>query len=454
MSKPDRKIIDHAKLSGWGRISHAESELWLPEKISEVIDAVTSTGQRGAIARGCGRSYGDVSTNAHGRVIEMTAMNRIEHYDTASSIIVCQAGVTVGQLVRRFLPDGNVPPVCPGTGFVTVGGAVAHDVHGKNHDKHGSFGDHVEWIDLALPSGEVRRISEEQDNELFRATIGGSGLTGVILRVAFRMLNLGSNAVRVHERSFKDLDEFMQALSIADKQSTYSVGWVDALAKNAQMGRGILITAEAAESFMPVKKRRSISIPFNFPSWTINSLTMKTFNAMYFHRIRGERHTIVDFERFVFPLDALLNWNRLYGNKGVYQFQCVIPHEHAPVAIRKLLQLASSSGAASPLAVMKTMSGYGRGFLSFPRPGFSLALDFPKTRRRQTRVGLLLDIALAYHGSLYLAKDQCIKPDQFRLMYPDVKHFEQVLSETDPRRVIQSDMSRRLRLHTVTGENQ
>jgi len=454
MAKADNKnnaagsTISHAQLSGWGRIAPADCEVWQPSSLPDVKDAICSAGEFGVIGRGCGRSYGDVSTNNGGRVIDMTAMDTIEQFDADSCIIVCEAGVTMGQLVRRYLPDGFVPPVCPGTGFVTIAGAVAHDVHGKNHEKHGSFGDHVEWIELMLPSSEVRRISPEQHTELFRATIGGAGLTGLIVRVAFRMLNIGTNAVKVHERRIGHLDELMEALSIADKQSTYSVGWVDALAKGSRLGRGILITGEPAETFRPVRKRLSINVPFDLPGWTLNRLSVSIFNTFYYYRTGRERTFYSDFERFVYPLDALLHWNRLYGRRGVYQFQCVIPHDHAPGAMRELLELASSGGAASPLAVMKTFSGKGRGYLSFPKPGFTLALDFPRTGRSVKLIERLHGITLNCGGRVYLAKDLCLAPDQFRRMYPDARRFEQVLNEVDPGQVMQSDMSRRLGLHT------
>ena len=451
-SNTAQSLVSYAQLSGWGRTALADCEVWHPSSLPDVQNGLDSAGKFGVIGRGCGRSYGDVSTNNGGRVIDMTAMDSIEQFDADTGIIVCEAGATLGQLVRRYLPNGFVPPVCPGTGFVTIAGAVAHDVHGKNHYRHGSFGDHVEWIDLVLPSGESCRIGPEQHTRLFRATIGGAGLTGVIVRVAFRMLDIGTNAVKVSEKRIGNLDEFMTALSIADKQSTYSVGWVDAQARGSRLGRGILITGEPARTFRPVRKRLSISVPFDLPCWTLNRLSVNIFNTFYYYRTGQERTFYSDFERFVYPLDALLHWNRLYGSRGVYQFQCVIPHEHAPDTMRELLELASSAGAASPLAVTKTLSGKGRGYLSFPKPGFTLALDFPRTRRSIELIEQLHEITLNNDGRVYLAKDQCLKPDQFRRMYPDAGRFEQILNEVDPGHLMQSDMSRRLGLHTSTRQ--
>jgi decaprenylphospho-beta-D-ribofuranose 2-oxidase len=416
-----------------------------------VADAISAVGPRGLIGRGCGRSYGDVSTNHGGRVVDMTALNAIEQFDADSGNIVCEAGVTMRELVERHLAEGYVPPVCPGTGYVTVAGAVAHDVHGKNHALHGSFGDHVEWLDLLLPSGEVRRVSQEQHPELLQATIGGAGLTGLIIRVKFRMLYIGTNAVKLYEQRMDSLDQFMEALKIADLQSTYSVGWVDALARGPRLGRGILMTAEPADSFMPVRKRRSITVPLNLPRGTLNRLSVGAFNACYFRRIGREHRSHVDFARFVFPLDALLHWNRLYGSRGVFQFQCVIPHDRAPTAIRELLVLSADRGAASPLDVIKTFGRQGRGYLSFPMPGFTLALDFPRTTGSTELIRRMHEITLSNGGRVYLAKDACLQAEEFQRMYPSASLFRKVLDEIDPGQVMQSDMARRLSMRAEPG---
>lgn len=441
--------VERRQLSGWGQVAKSACEIWLPASLPDVGGALVAVEPRGLIARGCGRSYGDESTNDGGRVVAMTALDCIEDFDSATNVIVCQAGVSLQQLVRQYIDRGIVPPVCPGTGFVTVGGAVANDVHGKNHERQGSFGDHVLWIDLLRADGEVQRISMEQHAELFRATIGGAGLTGIMLRVAFRMLSIGTNCLRVREQRIPDIVQFMEALSLADKNSTFSVGWLDAQASGAALGRGILITAEPADAFQTPPKRRTISIPFNLPGWTLNRWSVNIFNNYYFYRKGREYLHDADFERFVFPLDALHNWNRLYGTRGVYQFQCVIPHERAAGAMRLLLEMTVASGAASPLAVLKTLSGRGRGYLSFPMPGFTLALDFPRSPHSGALIKAMYEVTLDNGGRVYLAKDQCLDARQFRLMYPQLGLFEQVLQEIDPRQVMQSDMSRRLAIHRV-----
>lgn len=447
MSNAETRSTVHAKLSGWGRTSLSECELWQPGNLPDVMNAL-SPGKGSVISRGCGRSYGDESTNKNGNVIDMTAFDSIEHFDRETSIIVCGAGVTMSQLTNTYLADGIVPPVCPGTGFVTVAGAVANDVHGKNHDRHGSFGDHVQWLDLLLPSGELRRVTHEQYPELMRATIGGAGLTGVIVRVAFTMLNIGTNAVKLREQRINNLEQFMEALRTSTSESTYSVGWIDAIARGSKLGRGILLTAEAADSFKPVRKRLSINIPFNLPAGMLNRYTAGLFNTLYYRRIGRERTQFVDFERFVFPLDALLNWNRLYGSRGMYQFQCVIPLDRATTAIHELMTMAAASGAGSPLAVLKMLSGNGHGYLSFPMQGFTLALDFPRTSSSLALIQRMYDVTLSNGGRVYLAKDACLQAEQFKQMYPDADKMIKVLDEIDPDRIMQSDMTRRLCLHT------
>ena len=433
-------------LSGWGRTTVADCEVVRPASETIVTALPGAAGAGGLIARGCGRSYGDASTNDRGQVVDMTALDTVESFDPESGLMVCQAGVTMASLVDGYLSDGFVPPVCPGTGFVTIGGAVANDVHGKNHDRDGSFGDHVEFIELLLPTGEVRRLSDQENPALFRATIGGIGLTGLILRVAFRMCKIGTNAVRVTERRMRDLDEFFEALQASAASSTYSVGWVDAIARGRHLGRGILMTGEPADDFLPVRARRSIRVPFDLPRGSLNRLSMRVFNACYLRRFRGQRTHDVDFRRFVFPLDALLDWNRLYGSAGAVQFQCVIPPEHARVAFREILDIAAEGAVASPLAVMKTMGREGRGMLSFPKPGFTLALDFPRRASTDDLVRRLHSITMEHGGRVYLAKDDQLGPSELRRMYPETAKFENVLRDIDPRGLMQSDMARRLRL--------
>jgi decaprenylphospho-beta-D-ribofuranose 2-oxidase len=432
--------VEDKILAGWGKTGRSQATVALPASMEDLLACVTSAaGDRGLIAR-----HG-------GFVVDMTRWDEVESFVPGTGHIVCQAGVTIGRLVKDYLPQGFVPPTCPGTGFVTIGGAVAQDVHGKNHHREGSFGDHVQWFDLLLPSGQVNRVSRQSDEPLFRATIGGCGLTGVILRVAFGMARVPGNAVTVRERRMTGLDQMMDELEHGSARSQHVVAWVDALARGRGLGRGIYIAGDAADSSRPVRRRRSIRVPFDAPPGLLNRTTMGAFNALYFSRVRTTRVQEVEFGRFVFPLDALLEWNRLYGKRGVFQFQCVIPPAAARAGIRAILTRVAEAGAASPLAVLKTFGGHGCGYLSFPQPGFTLALDFPCTPHTRQLIGELYAVTVAHGGRTYLAKDICLDARLLRPMYPDVDQFLGVLRRLDPRGLMRSDMARRLGLVANVG---
>jgi decaprenylphospho-beta-D-ribofuranose 2-oxidase len=432
-------------LSGWGRAPRATVEAWRPEKPDEVR-AVLDRG-RPTIVHAGGRSYGDQALNDGGEVLLTGRLDRFVAFDGDSGLLVVEPGVTFRDILRVFGPRGWQVPVSPGTGFATIGGAVANDVHGKNHDRKGSFGDHVAWVDLMLPGGTVRRIDRAGEPRLFQATVGGMGLTGVILAVAFSLVRVPSDAIDLTERRMPDLDAFMAGLAAARETATYSVGWIDALAKGGQLGRGILETGEPAAVRLdrPSPKRRRV--PLDFPSFALNPLSIRLFNMAYYARVPAAgRQRRVPVESFLYPLDALIDWNRIYGRPGFHQFQCVIPDEEAPLGMRRLLEAVSAAGAASFLAVLKTLGGEGLGMLSFPRRGFTLALDFPRRPATVELLGRLERITLDHGGRIYLAKDAVTSAGGLARMYPRLDEFRAVLAEIDPEGRMTSDMSRRLQI--------
>ena len=436
-------------LTGWGRSSYARATACLPTCVDEVPDAFDCTSQAGSvIAYAGGRSYGDIALNNNGGALLMQRLNRIISFDPETKELVCEPGVTFHKLLREFLPQGYCVPVSPGTGFVTVGGAIANDVHGKNHDVAGSFGRHVLWIDLLLPTGEQRRISRQQYAELFSATIGGAGLTGVILAVCIRMSRRTANAVRVRERRIASLEDFFAAFEQARADGvSYSVGWIDAMARGAQLGRGILELAEPAAESLDDPTPRRLRVPVDLPNFALNPLSIGVFNTLYFHRIPREgRERAVLLERFLYPLDALLEWNRIYGRRGFYQFQCVLPDEAGISGIRRLLEQIVRSRAASFLAVLKTLGGEGEGYLSFPQRGYTLALDFPCKAGTVELLRSLELITRDHGGRIYLAKDACLSPEGFAAMYPKLELFRAVLHDIDPEARMNSDLARRLRI--------
>lgn len=435
-------------LAGWGRSSVAHTRVCRPERAREIDAAIADAGADTLIARGAGRSYGDAALNDGGRTLLTQRLDRLLSFDAETGALVAEPGVPFRDLVDLFAPRGFMPPTSPGTAFATVGGAVAADVHGKNHDRHGSFGDHVLWIDLQTADGQVRRISPDNDPELFAATIGGMGLTGIIRAVCFRMLGQATPLVRVRERRIRDLDDFLAAFAQVRDTATFSVGWIDALARGARLGRGILETAEFAPAgAAPLPQEKARGVPVDLPAFALNPLSVRAFNALYYRRVpESGRERIVPFRKFLYPLDAIHDWNRIYGKSGFYQFQCVIPEANARGALATLLSDIGRAGSASFLAVLKTLGREGRGHLSFPMRGYTLALDFPRRAATEELIRRLEAITLSNGGRVYLAKDALLSPESLRLMYPKVDQFEAVLARVDPQGRFASDMARRLGL--------
>lgn len=434
-------------LSGWGRSTYSRCDVASPTSANEIAELLRTSADIPVLARGGGRSYGDAALNRDGRVLSMHRLKAIHAFDSATGDIVVDCGVTFGDLLARYAAEGWIPPVTPGTQFVTIGGALANDVHGKNHDFDGSFGDHVLWFDLVGPDGSEQRVSPASVPQLFAATIGGIGLTGVATRIAFRMKRVPSTTMRVHERRVAHLTEYLDLLEEARSKFRYSVGWIDGIAKGNRLGRGILETAEHVDTASTRGGRRTLRIPMDMPSSTINTLTARAFNALYYHRIpaRG-RDRMLDLERFFYPLDSILDWNRLYGRAGFVQFQCVIPDSHTRETLPRILQRIASSGRASFLAVIKTLGGNGRGYLSFPMKGVTLALDFPRRSGVAALLASLHDMVVDCGGRTYLAKDACLTPQQFRSMYPNLPAMQKVLQSSGAARRIRSDMASRLNI--------
>jgi decaprenylphospho-beta-D-ribofuranose 2-oxidase len=432
-------------LTGWGRLTQASVRACSPRAVAELRLALEAADEGGVLAYGRGRSYGDVALNSGGRSILTTGLDAICDFDPASGAVVCGPGVTFEQLLNEFLPRGYSVPVSPGTAFVTVGGAVANDVHGKNHDRCGSFGDHVRWIDLLLPSGELTRIAPEQNAELFAATVGGIGLTGIMTAVCFTMQRVRSNAIETRERRIADIDEFLARLEEVRGTATYSVGWVDVLARGRNLGRGILMTGEPAAVDVAPRLPRRVRVGVDFPEFTLNRWSIRAFNELYYRRVpAGGRERRVELRRFLYPLDAVLEWNRIYGRAGFYQFQCVLPDASSRVGIRGLLEEISRSRLGSFLVVLKTLGSEGRGLLSFPLRGYTLALDFPARSGTRELLARLERIVLDSGGRIYLAKDACMSASAFATMYPKLELFRAVLDKVDPRRRMNSDLARRL----------
>ena len=439
-------------LSGWGRNPVASSHACRPERLSTAAAAVKEHPSDGLLAYGGGRSYGDAALLENGHVMLTERLDRILDFDADQGALVCEPGVLIRDAQSLLIPNGYSLPAVPGTGYATIGGAVANDIHGKNHDRYGSFGDHVEWLDLLHADGAVRRVSPADDPELFAATIGGLGLTGIIVTVCVRLLPVPSNAVDVTAHRVRDLAHYFALLGEYQDQATYSVGWIDALSRGDRLGRGILETAEPSPDGVETGRARRRRIPIDVPGLVLNRWSISLFNAIYYRRVPSAgRAGRVPLDRFSHPLDAIQDWNRLYGSAGFRQFQCVIPEADGVAGIQRLLEAIAESGAASFLAVLKTMGGEGQGYLSFPMRGFTLALDFPERPATRDVLARLEAITLEHNGRIYLAKDSCLSPEGFARMYPALDKFRQVLKRVDPDGLFTSDMARRLHIREAAA---
>lgn len=434
-------------VTGWGRNRTAQVGAARPERPRDLDAAVKDSAEVTLLARGAGRSYGDAALNDGGHVVLTERLDRIHSFDPASGVVVCEPGVTFADLFETFVPRGFMAPSSPGTAFATVGGALAADVHGKNHDRHGSFGDHVEWFDLLLADGTTRRVDAQNDPELFAATIGGMGLTGIVRALAFRLIPNAKPWVTVHEERIADLDHYLEAFAQVRDTSLFSVGWIDALARGGSLGRGILETAEFHDDRTLPEAPRPRRVPFDLPSLALNRLSVRAFNEFYRRRVPANgRDRLRPFGEFLYPLDAVHDWNRIYGKRGFYQFQCVLPDDTVRAGLRRLLETISETGNPSFLAVLKTLGRAGRGHLSFPMRGHTLALDFPCGNGADELLRRLEAITLDHRGRVYVAKDSLLSRAGFRAMYPDLPRFEAVLNHVDPQARFMSDLARRLGL--------
>jgi len=442
-------------LSGWGRLTAEESVAYRPETWRAVADAVRSAPEATLAPRGLGRSYGDSAVNGGGAVLLTERLGRVLAFDPDGGTVTCEGGTSLARLLSFLVPRGFFLPVVPGTRFVTVGGALAADVHGKNHHVDGTIGRHVEELTLLLASGETIRCSPEENVEAFDATLGGMGLTGVVLSARLRLLPVQTPWVRVVKRRGRDLDELLARLEEEERLSRYSVAWVDGLARGRSLGRGVLMRGDhllASELPRGRSARGALpetggpSVPFDAPSFLLGPLTVSAFDGLYY--AAGRDGTGVSaFPGFFFPLDALGAWNRLYGRRGFVQYQALLPRATASEGCRRILEEISRERAASFLAVLKTTGAEGRGLLSFPRPGFTLALDLPNVGERLRPLARRLDeVLLRLGGRLYLAKDALTDAATFAAMYPRLAEFRAARRRLDPAGRFSSAQARRLGL--------
>jgi decaprenylphospho-beta-D-ribofuranose 2-oxidase len=448
-------MAEQALLSGWGRATWSRARVARPAGRSEVQRLLADIGPRGAIARGLGRSYGDQAVDAGGLVIETSRLGGTDSGTLVpdDGIVTVSAGTSIGDLIEAVVPSGWFPPVVPGTRHVTIGGAVANDIHGKNHHVDGSFGTHVVEIELLLADGAIVRCSPDVEPNLFWATVAGMGLTGIALNVSLRLIPVESSRVEVDTMRLGGIDELMAAMIEADRDSRYSVAWIDLVTRGRSTGRSVLTTGDFAsgeridDNPLTYAAPRTVEVPDLVPGGLLTRPTVRAFNEMWFRASPSLRIAqLQGINRFFHPLDAVGSWNRLYGSRGLIQWQMVVP-DGAEDALRETVDSICGSSAPAFLGVLKRFGEPSPAPMSFPLRGWTLAADFPA---RGQGVSTLLDrldrLVADAGGRVYLAKDARMDPGLLDRMYPRLSEWMAVRDEVDPSGRWQSDLSRRLGL--------
>jgi len=442
--------IYEATLSGWGNYPKAKGKVVVPFGISDLRGSILPT----IIPRGLGRSYADQSINEGGYVLDMRPLGRFLSFNGERGLLRAEAGVSLDEVLKVFIPRGWFPYITPGTKYVTLGGMVASDVHGKNHHREGSISEHIASLTLLTPSGE--RLNLTPNDEEFWATVGGMGLTGIILEVEMRMRPIETSYITYRSVRVRNIDEMLAVFDDNDPYYTYSVAWIDCLSSGKNLGRGVVMFGEHARlselpkslARKPLFYRRKLKVRFPIwaPSFLLNDLTMAVFNWLYY-TTHPPYEGFVDYERFFYPLDAIDDWNRAYGRRGFIQFQFVVPESDTMV---RVLERIVKHGGGSFLAVLKRM-GKQRGYLPFGMPGWTLALDFPiKPGLFDFLKPLMRDI-VAQGGRFYLTKDALMDGEIFRASYPDFPKWYEIRRRLDPEGVLSSNLARRLGMDSPSG---
>jgi len=440
------------RLSGWGANARVDCDVREPELETQIRASLDA---RGTTPRGLGRSYGDAATNAGGRVLGMTSFNRYLAFDDSTGTLTCEAGVSLEHILRDFAPRGWFPMISPGTKFVTIGGCIANDVHGKAHHVQGSFSNSVDSFTVMLASGEVVTASRTENADLFWATFGGMGLLGVILTATIRLRRVETTFFRQRSIRVNDLEGMLAAFEEYDHEFPYSVATLDVFATGARLGRGVLALGEHARrdelpaALAPQPLRVSgppkLTVPFDLPTLTLNRLSIRVVNALL-QQIQARTTEFSHYEKFTYPLDMLAHWNRGYGPAGFTQYQFVIPFEDGPRRLREILSTILSSTELPFLNVLKCFGKHSDGLLSFPREGYTFAIDFPIRKRTAELLKRLDKLVLDAGGRVYLGKDSFLDAATFRAMYPSLDQWLEIKAKYDPRGVFVSDLGRRVGL--------
>lgn len=428
---------------GWGRYPRVDADIYSADSNEQLQKFLANNDS--IIPYALGRSYGDSALST--TVIRTTRLNCILDFDQAQGLVDCEAGVSLAELIDTFLPQGWFLPITPGTKYITIGGAIASDVHGKNHHVAGCFSECVASFELMIADGTIVECSKEKNTELFQATCGGMGLTGLITSAKVQLKKVSSAFIDQKILRAKNLDH---SVELFDKYASvpYSVAWIDCLAKGTSLGRSLVMIGDhAAEGGLLLPDKKKVTIPVDFPSFTLNRFSVSAFNALYYKRIKEnvvEKTT--DIDSFFYPLDAVGNWNRIYGKAGFTQYQFVLPRESSKEGLKKILERISGAGLGSFLAVLKLFGPENSNYLSFPHEGLTLALDFKIENKLFPLLDTLDALVLDYGGRLYLTKDVRMSKDTLRAGYPQLDKFIKVRDQVDPKRKFESLQSKRLEI--------
>jgi decaprenylphospho-beta-D-ribofuranose 2-oxidase len=439
------------QLAGWGNYPVSESYTIIARSEADCMAAMK---EEKLIARGLGRSYGDQAINDNRYVAVCTKLNYFIAWDEKEGILECQAGASLEEIISTFGPKGWLPMICPGTKYVTIGGAIANDIHGKAHHIDGSFVNCVVSFTILTAGGKVLTASRTENEDLFWANFGGLGLLGVILTATIKLRKIETTYFKQKSVVIRDLDHMLEALDKYDHEYNYSVAWIDALAKGSKLGSGVLTLGNAARlADLPEKLKSDplklhtmgkLAVPFFFPSFALNGLTVRVLNKVIAF-VQNSPKEFVHYEKFFFPLDAINNWNKGYGKRGFVQYQFVIPEENGRKNLQEILEMIAASGCTPFLNVFKRM-GDGQGILSFPFKGYTLAIDFPVSKQLLSFTPKLDAKVLAAGGRLYLGKDALLNESMFKEMYPQYRQWLSIKQKYDPAGEFSSNISRRLGL--------
>lgn len=441
-------------LTGWGRTPASAAHVHSLEGRDEVPTILEKASARGSIARGLGRSYGDAAQRSGGSIITLERHRAIDWLTDGR--IRAEAGVSFDELIGEVVPRGFFVPVTPGTRQVTIGGAIAADIHGKNHHRDGSLADHLESVTLMLPDGEQREVSPADDAELFWATVGGMGLTGIILSAVVRLIPIETSLMVVETRRASDLEALMAAMAEGDQHHRYSVAWVDLVATGTHLGRGVImhgdhagssdVTGRQSEEPLAYRPPKPRAIPWAPPVGLVNRWTARAFNELWYRKSpRSRVGQLQSIPSFFHPLDAISNWNIVYGPSGFLQYQFVVPSGASDTLVEIARRIASS-GFPSSLTVLKRMGPGNDGLLSFPLEGWTLAVDFPVAEGIDEFLDRLDELVVGAGGRVYLAKDSRMRPEMIPLMYPRLDRFAKVRTRVDPKGLLKSDLAVRLQI--------